>query len=103
MTKKAFMNKKIKIIIALVLGFIIAMILMGICIYFGYTKAYSTKVNALTVKIFKIPIYRIIKDESKYVGKSLGINMGIFCGIFMIISIFIEEIISHIKHKIKIL
>lgn len=43
------MKKKIKILIALIVGFALAMLLMSVAIYFGYTNAYSTDVNTLTV------------------------------------------------------
>ncbi len=46
----------IRIIIALAIGFVIAMLLMSVKIYFGFTNAYSTNVNALTVKILGIPM-----------------------------------------------
>ena len=45
------MKRKIKILIALIVGFALAMLLMSVAIYFGYTNAYSTDVNTLTVKI----------------------------------------------------
>lgn len=70
------MKKKVKILIALVVGFAVAMLLMSVVIYFGYTNAYSTDVNALTVKILGIPIYELTKSGTKYVGKSIGIYMG---------------------------
>ncbi len=91
------MNKKIKIIIALVTGFVIAMMLMGVAIYFGYTKAYSIHVDALTVRILGIPIYELTKAGSEYAGKTMGTYMGIFCGICMILAFSIEEIISKIR------
>ena len=50
------MKKKIQILIALIVGFALAMLLMSVAIYFGFTNAYSTNVNALTVKILGVPI-----------------------------------------------
>ena len=67
------MKMKNRILIALAVGFVIAMLLMSVKIYFGFTNAYSTNVNALTVKILGIPIYELIKSGTEYYGKSSGI------------------------------
>jgi len=93
------MNKKIKIIIALILGFVIAIIWMGIAIYFAYCQAYSTNIGALTVRVFGIPIYELTRTGTFYVGKAVGKYMGVLCLIFMVIGVFVEEIISKIKSK----
>ena len=77
------MKKKIKILIALIVGFALAMLLMSVAIYFGFTNAYSTDVNALTVKILGIPIYELTKSGTEYIGKSIGVYMGAVCGICM--------------------
>ena len=81
------MKKKIKILIALIVGFALAMLLMSVAIYFGYTNAYSTDVNTLTVKILGIPIYELTKSGTEYIGKSIGVYMGAVCGICMAISV----------------
>lgn len=39
------MKKKFKILIALIVGLDLAMLLIGVAIYFGFTNAYSTGVN----------------------------------------------------------
>lgn len=93
------MKKKIKILIALIVGFVLAMLLMSDAIYFGFTNAYSTNVNALTVKILGIPIYELAKSGTEYIGKSIGIYMGAVCGIFMALSVIAEELISRARHK----
>ncbi len=90
------MNKKIKIIVALISGFVIAMILMGLTIYFAYCQAYSTNIGALTVRVFGIPIYELTRTGTSYIGKSY---MGVLCLIFMLIGLLVEEIISKIKSK----
>lgn len=90
------MNKKIKIIVALISGFVIAMILMGLTIYFAYCQAYSTNIGALTVRVFGIPIYELTRTGTSYIGKSY---MGVLCLIFMFIGLLVEEIISKIKSK----
>ena len=91
------MRKKKKILIAMLVGFALAMLLMCVAIYFGFTNAYSKNVCALTVKILGIPIYEITKSETEYVGKSIGIYMGAVCGICMALSVVAEELISKLK------
>lgn len=53
---------KNRILIALAVGFVIAMLLISVKIYFGFTNAYSTNINVLTVKILGIPIYELTKS-----------------------------------------
>ena len=86
------MKMKNRILIALAVGFVIAMLLMSVKIYFGFTNAYSTNINVLTVKILGIPIYKLTKSRTEYFGKSIGIHMGAVCGLFMTLSVIIEEI-----------
>lgn len=93
------MKKKVKPILALVSGFAIAMIIMSIAIYFGYTSAYSTEVEMFTVRILGIPIYELTKTGTEYVGASNGICMGVFCGISMAIAAAIELIVEKIRHS----
>jgi len=73
--------------------------LMSVAIYFGYTNAYSTDVNTLTVKILGIPIYELTKSGTEYIGKSIEVYMGAVCGICMAISVIAEELISKARHK----
>lgn len=93
------MKRKIKILIALIVGFALAMLLMSVAIYFGFTNAYSTGVNALTVKIVGIPIYELTKSGTEYVGKSIGVYMGAVCGICIVLSVIVEELISKVRPK----
>lgn len=93
------MKKKIKILITLIVGFALAMVLMSVAIYFGYTNAYSTDINTLTVKILGIPIYELIKSGTEYIGKSIGVNMGAVCAICMAFSVIAEELISKARHE----
>lgn len=92
------MKKKIKILIALIVGFALAMLLMSVAIYFGYTNAYSTDVNTLTVKILGIPIYELTKSGTEYIGKSIGVYMGAVCGICMALSVIAEELIGNVTN-----
>lgn len=93
------MKRKIKILISLIVGFALAMLLMSVAIYFGFTDAYSTGVNSLTVKILGIPVYELTKSGTEYIGKSLGVYMGAVCGICMALSVIVEEFISKVRHK----
>ena len=90
---------KNRILIALAVGFVIAMLLMSVKIYFGFTNAYSTNINVITVKIFGIPIYELTKSGTEYFGKSRGIYMGAVCGLCMILSVIIEEIFFKVRQK----
>lgn len=93
------MKKRTKILIALIVGLAIAMLLMGISIYFGFINAYSTGVNALTVNMLGIPIYELTKVGTEYVGNPIGIYMGAVCGICMVLSVIAEEFISKARSK----
>ena len=90
---------KNRILIALAVGFVIAMLLMNVKIYFGFTNAYSTNVTALTVKMLGLPIYELTKSGTEYFGKSVGIHMGAVCGLCMTLSVIIEEIFFKVKQK----
>lgn len=92
-------KKTVKLILALVIGFVIAMIIMSIAIYFGYTNAYSTEVEFFTVRILGIPIYGLSKTGTGYVGVSNGICMGMFCGICMAVAVAITTIIERMRHR----
>lgn len=92
-------EKYVKITIALVCGFVVAMLLMTIAIFFGYTKAYDTGVEALIVRLFGIPIYTLTKSGSKCVGQSRGVYMGLSCGICMLLGVATEEIIGRAKKR----
>ena len=88
-----------RILIALAVGFVIAMLLMSVKIYFGFTNAYSTNINVLTVKILGIPIYELTKSGSEYFGKSIETHMRTICGICMALSVIIEEIFFKVRQK----
>ena len=98
-TIEAKIYKAIKIIVVLVIGFVVAIILMSVAIYFGDINVYSTSVDTLPVKIFGIPIYELTKSGTKYIGKTIEIYMGVVCGICMFFSAIAEELISRVKHK----
>lgn len=65
----------------------------------GFTNAYITGVNALTVKILGIPIYELTKFGTEYVGNPIGIYMGAVCGICMALSVIAEELINKVRKK----
>ena len=85
------MKRKTKIILALIIGFVFAMVVMTIAIYFGYVS--------VTVKALGIPIYELKKRGTDYIGISKGMFMGLFCGIFMVLAVAIEIIVEKIKKK----
>lgn len=93
------MKKHVKITIALVGGFLVAMLLMTIAIFIGYTQAYNTGIEASIVRLVGIPIYTLTKSGSKYLGQSQGSYMGLVCGICMLLGAAIEEIIGRMKKK----
>lgn len=93
------MKKRVKIAIALAIGCLVALMLMSIVIYFGYTNAYRTSVDTLTVELFGFPIYELTKSGTAYVGKTIGVYMGAVCGICMLFSLIVEELVSKITHK----
>lgn len=95
------MKKFLKIAVPILTGFIIAMALMAIMIYFGYTEAYASNVEALTVKMAGIPIYELAKTGAEYKGTALGPNMGIICGIFILLSFCASGVMSAIKKAHK--
>ena len=87
-------NKEIiRLVIAGVAGFAIAMIIMAADIYMGYTKAYSTGAQGLNVTLFALPIYNLKLTKDIYVGSSLGQNMGIISIIFAAFGIALERIV----------
>lgn len=71
------MKKKVKIILSLIIGFAVAMALMAVSIYFGYSKAYDIESAGYTVKLFGISIYQLTKAGSEYTGAAIGPNMGV--------------------------
>lgn len=97
------MEKKMKnsktIIIAIIVGFAVAMLVMAVAIYFGYTNAYNSNVNDMNVSLFGIDIYNLKKNGNKYNGSSIGQNMGIVCAIFIAGSVYIERVITRFKSK----
>lgn len=89
--------KKVKMVLALIIGFAIAMILMSVTIYFGYSNAYRFDVAQYTVKLLGISIYELTRVGTEYVGAAIGIHMGIICGICMTISFAIEIMIRKLS------
>lgn len=93
------MTKRKKTIIALIIGFAFAMILMAVLIYFGYSQAYQSEAELLSVKLFGLPIYELSQNGSKYVGRALGPNMGIVCLVCMLLSVIVTELIGRIRGR----
>lgn len=73
------MKKSIRIIITLVVGFVIAIVLMSIAIYFGYSDAYAQGGLEHVVNVLGLDIYHLKLNGNDYVGVSNGPAMGKFC------------------------
>lgn len=95
------MKTGLRIVIALAIGFGVAMLLMAIAIYLGYLKAYAGGDDAYPVKIVGITIYQLTLKNGEYAGTSDGLNMGIFSGICMAAAAALEELIRKTGRKEK--
>lgn len=83
----------------MIFGFMAAMILMGISIYFGYCKVYRSGVEQYTVRLLGISIYQLEMAGEEYTGTAIGLYMGIICGICIIISLAVREVLSKLQRK----
>lgn len=72
------MKKKIKLLLTLIVGLAVAMLIMGIFIYFGYRKVYETDVELFTVKILGLPIYQLTKIGGAYVNKIISVRRIVY-------------------------
>lgn len=77
------MKRLLRILLVLAIGFGLAMLIMAIDIYVGYSRAYAGGLNYETVHLFGIKIYQISRSGNRYIGKSVGINMGIVSAVIM--------------------
>ena len=93
------MGKKRTILLALVIGFAAAMVLMSVRIYFGYCDAYCTGVEKYTVRLLGISIYELTRTETGYASASIGPNMGVICGICMVISLAVERVFHQLRRR----
>lgn len=93
------MKKRIRMALAIGIGFVLAIVSMAITIYFGYVHAYSNGGKIKDVYLFGLKIYRLILEGDNYTGTSLWVNMGIVCALYMGIVLLLEEII----HKLRTL
>ena len=96
--KRKMKNSK-TIIIAIIVGLAVAMLVMAVAIYLGYTNAYISNVNEINISIFGINIKKKKKNVDKYIGSSIGQNMGIICVIFIAGAICVERLITKVKSK----
>lgn len=87
------MKKKTEMVLALIIGFAVAMILMSAAIYFGYSNAYRLDVERYTVKLLGISIYELTRIGTEYAGAAIEKHMGLICGIFMAVSLSVDVII----------
>ena len=95
------MKKILKIAVPILTGLLIATVVMTVIISFGYTEAYASNVDTLTVKMVGIPIYELAKTGAEYTGTALGPNMGIISGIFVLCSFCAGGVICAIKKAHK--
>lgn len=87
------MKKPVKIALSFIIGFAVAMILMSIAIYFGFSSACRTDAGQYTVRLLGISIYTITKSGTEYAGAAIGPHMGMVCGICMLSCFVIAQII----------
>lgn len=99
MKNKNNLKHSTRVIISLGIGFVLAMIVMFIGIFIGYTYAYKSGVDVHMVNIFGIGIYTLNKNGNIYSGTAIGKSMGALCAIFMVCSMIVEECISKIRNK----
>ena len=97
-TRRKFKHST-RILISLGTGFILAMIVISMKIYFGYTYAYKSGVDGYMVKVFGISIYAIIRDGDIYLGTAIGKSIGLLYTIFMVCSTILQECITKIRSK----
>lgn len=95
------MKQKYRIAITLGIGFAIAMLIMSIAIYFGYSGAYRAGGNTHEVYLLGLNIYYLKLAGSKYVGSTNGPIMGTFCAIIMVVSVAVEESLYRIRNSQK--
>lgn len=97
--RRLMMKNKMKLVFALIVGLIFALVLMWVLIYLGYSEAYRLNVEAYDVAILGLPIFALTKMGTEYAGQSIGKNMGLVCGICMVASVFFLKLIQKIKNK----
>ena len=95
------LKKILKIAVPILTGLLIASVLMAVIISFGYTEAYASNAEKLTVKMVGLPIYELNRTSSEYTGTGLGLNMGIISGSFILFSFVVSGVISAIKKSHK--
>ena len=93
------MKKSIRIAIVLAIGFGIAMVLMAVAIYFGYSSAYAQGGTDHEVYLLGLNIYHLHLDGSSYVGSSNGPAMGGICAIGMAAAFLLEEIVTRVRSR----
>lgn len=93
------MKKSIRIIIILLVGFVIAIVLMAIAIYFGYSDAYSEGGLEHTVNLLGLDIYQLKLVGNEYIGVSDGPAMGKFSCLVMVVTLILEEILHRIVRR----
>lgn len=94
-------NKIVRICVEILGGFAIAVVLCGICIFWGHYHVNSAELSNYTVLFFGVPIYEITNTAGETAGASINQNMSIIAISCSIIFIFVMEVIYHVKNKKK--
>ena len=71
-------EKRIKLLLTLIVGFAVAMLIMGIFIYFGYTKVYETAVGIVYCKNPWIAYLPGDKNRGAYVNKIISVRRIVY-------------------------
>ena len=93
------MRTALKIVLAWAIGFGVAMLIMAVAIYFGYSNAYRQGQQTSEVYLFGLNIYHLTLQGRKYVGTPVGEEMGKFCSTISLIAIVIEELFRRLRKK----
>lgn len=93
------LNFPVRILLALIAGFAVAMAYMALRIYFGYSYAYGAQAPACTVTALGIDIYHIVRTADGYAGSGIGPNMGVVCGICMAAAALLAALIGKLRRR----
>lgn len=93
------MKKSIRIIITLAAGFAIAIVLMSVAIYFGYSDAYAQGGLEHSVHLLGLDIYHLRLAGNEYIGQSNGPAMGKFSCLVMVVTLISEEALRRIIRR----
>lgn len=93
------MKTALRVVLAWAIGVGVAMLIMAIAIYFGYSNVYRQGQQTSEVYLFGLNIYHLTLQGNKYVGTAVGEEMGKFCSSISLIAIVIEELFRRLRRK----